>query len=151
NPAVSRLAHATATRAALLRGAKLVVVDPRRAGLASKADPWLRVRPGTDAALALAITNVMVERKGFDEAFVRRWTHGPLLVRHDTGRFLRASDLTAGGDATHYVAWDPTAGHLVAVDPQAGGTDIADHDRLALAAMVEVPTSAGPVTCRPAF
>ena len=56
NPSVSRLAHATATREALRRGAKLIVVDPRRAGLASKADLWLRVRPGTDAALALAIT-----------------------------------------------------------------------------------------------
>ena len=46
NPSVSRLAHATATREALRRGAKLIVVDPRRAGLASKADQWLRVRPG---------------------------------------------------------------------------------------------------------
>ena len=61
NPMVSRLAHATATRAALRRGAKLVVVDPRRAGFAGQADSWLRVRPGTDAALALAIMSVMIE------------------------------------------------------------------------------------------
>ena len=91
---------------ALRRGAKLLVVDPRRAGLATKADPWLRVRPGTDAALALAITNVMIERGWYDEAFVRRWTTGPLLVRGDTGRLLRASDLSVDADAGHYVAWD---------------------------------------------
>lgn len=70
NPALSRLSHATATRAALHRGAKLVVVDPRRTGLAAKADPWLRVRPGTDAALALAIVDVMIERGWYEEAFV---------------------------------------------------------------------------------
>src|SRR5580765_1214172 len=110
NPAISRLAHATATRAALNRGAKLIVVDPRRAGLATKADPWLRVRPGTDAALALAITGVMIERGWYDEAFVRRWTTAPFLVRGDTGRFLRAGDLSGDGDPGHYVAWDPVAG-----------------------------------------
>ncbi|MFD2469714.1 molybdopterin-containing oxidoreductase family protein [Amycolatopsis silviterrae] len=75
NPSVSRLAHATATTAALRRGAKLVVVDPRRAGLASKADQWLRVRPGTDAALALSITHVMIENGWYDKEFVNRWTN----------------------------------------------------------------------------
>ena len=53
NPSLARLAHATATVAALRRGARLIVVDPRRTGLASKADVWLRVRPGSDGALAL--------------------------------------------------------------------------------------------------
>ena len=151
NPLVSRLAHATATRAALRRGAKLVVVDPRQAGLATKADPWLRVRPGTDAALALAITNVMIERGWYDEPFVRRWTNGPLLVRSDTGRLLRASDLVPDGDSSHHVAWDAVAGRPVVVDPAARGTDVDDHDALALTGRVEVPTVDGAVACRPAF
>ena len=141
NPLVSRLAHATATRAALRRGAALVVVDPRQAGFASKADPWLRVRPGTDAALALAITNVMIERGWYDDGFVRRWTNGPLLVRTDTGRFLRGADLDPDGDTGHYVAWDAVADQSVVVD----------HDRLALIGTVEVVTSGGAVVCRPAF
>ena len=46
NPSMSRLTHATATVEALKRGMKLIVVDPRNAGLANKADVWLRVRPG---------------------------------------------------------------------------------------------------------
>jgi anaerobic selenocysteine-containing dehydrogenase len=45
NPSVARLAHATSTVAAVARGAKLIVIDPRKAGLAAKADHWLRVRP----------------------------------------------------------------------------------------------------------
>lgn len=151
NPSVSRLAHATATTAALRRGARLVVVDPRRAGLAAKADPWLPVRPGTDAALALAITNVMIARGWYDEPFVRRWTNAPLLVRADTGRLLRAGDLAPDGDPGHHVAWDELAQQPVPVDPAAGGRDVDDHGRLALTGTVEVLTADGVVACRPAF
>lgn len=151
NPSTSRLAHATATRAALGRGATLIVVDPRRAGLAAKADSWLRVRPGTDAALALAITNVMIDRGWYDDAFVRRWTNGPLLVRGDTGRLLRARDLSVEGDDGHYVAWDATVGRPIVLDPALGGRDVEHHERLALTGSVEVPTVDGAVVCRPAF
>ena len=75
NPSVARLAHATSTVAAVARGAKLIVVDPRKAGLAAKADHWLRVRPGTDAALALSLTHVMIENGWYDADFVRDWTN----------------------------------------------------------------------------
>lgn len=150
NPSVARLAHATATTAALRRGAKLVVVDPRRAGLASKSDHWLRVRPGTDAALALAMTNVMLERGWYDEDFVRRWTNAPLLVRADDGRLLRAHEVLPAGDPAHYVAWDERSAGPVGYDPSTGryGADEAD---LALAGSYELRTPNGPVTCRPVF
>lgn len=75
NPSVARLAHATSTAAAVARGAKLIVVDPRKAGLAAKADHWLRVRPGTDAALALSLTHVLIENGWYDADFVRDWTN----------------------------------------------------------------------------
>ena len=150
NPSVSRLVHATGTVAALARGARLVVVDPRRAGLAGRADHWLRVRPGTDAALALALTHVMIEHGWFDGDFVRRWTNAPLLVRADTGRLLRASELTPGGDPGHYVAWDEAGSLAVVYDP-ARGRHAVDEARLALSGAREVATTSGPVTCRPAF
>ncbi|HUR22689.1 MAG TPA: molybdopterin-dependent oxidoreductase [Acidimicrobiales bacterium] len=151
NPSVSRLAHATATKAAMRAGATLIVVDPRQAGLATRSDVWLRVRPGTDAALALAITNSMIEHGWYDEDFVRRWTNGPLLVRSDTGRFLRAADLSPQGHALHYVAWDAVGGHSVTLDPRLRGADLDDHGRLALTGSVEVPTAEGVIACRPAF
>src|SRR5262249_50211712 len=68
NPSMSRLTHASATVAALKRGMKLIVVDPRNIGLANKADIWLRVRPGTDGALALGLCNVMIEHDWYDRA-----------------------------------------------------------------------------------
>ena len=63
---------------------KLIVIDPRNVGLANKADVWLRVRPGTDGALALGLANMMIQRGWYDGAFVRTWSNGPLLVRSDT-------------------------------------------------------------------
>jgi len=48
NPSTTWLEHAAGVAAAKRRGAKLIVVDLRRAGAASKADHWLRVRPGGD-------------------------------------------------------------------------------------------------------
>jgi anaerobic selenocysteine-containing dehydrogenase len=149
NPSVARLAHATATTAAMRRGAKLIVIDPRRAGLASKTDHWLRVRPGTDAALAMAMTHVMIERGWYDREFVRRWTNAPLLVRGDDARLVRADEVFPTGDPAHYVAWDERNGHAVAFDP-AHGYEV-DEDRLALDGTYDVLTSAGPVRCRPVF
>jgi anaerobic selenocysteine-containing dehydrogenase len=149
NPAVARLVHATGTVAALKRGARLIVVDPRRAGLAHRADHWLRVRPGTDGALALALTDVLIRRGWYDRDFVSRWTNGPLLVRSDNGRFLRERDLTPSGDANKYVAWADADRAPVVYDPKLGSYESASP--LALFGEVEVATANGPVTCRPAF
>jgi anaerobic selenocysteine-containing dehydrogenase len=84
NPSVARLAHATSTVAAVGRGAKLIVVDPRKAGLASRADHWLRVRPGTDAALALSLIHVMIHEGWYDADFVRDWTNAADAVEGET-------------------------------------------------------------------
>src|SRR5512142_1727756 len=97
NPNLARLVHATATLEAVKRGARLIVVDPRRTGIAKKADVWLQVRPGTDAALALGIAGVMIQRGWYDQDFIRAWTNGPLLVCTDTGRLLTHADFSEGG------------------------------------------------------
>jgi anaerobic selenocysteine-containing dehydrogenase len=150
NPSVARLVHATSTTAALRRGARLIVVDPRRAGLAHKADHWLRVRPGTDAALALALAHVLIDRGWFDRDFVSRWTNGPLLVREDTGRFLRERDVTSTGNGDRYVVWDEATGRPVVYDP---ATRAYDRTPAAPALFGTLPlsTTTGTVICRPAF
>ena len=149
NPSTSRLTHATSTVEALKRGMKLIVVDPRNAGLANKADVWLRVRPGTDGALALGLANVMIERGWFDEKFIRDWSNGPLLVRSDTGRLLRGSELTPAGDASRYCAWNRQTG-VVSYDPATGRYDGGSED-LALDGEYRVATTSGIVGCRPVF
>ena len=150
NPTVSRIAHATATVAAQSRGARLIVVDPRKAGLARKADEWLRVRPGTDGALALGLAHVMIDQGWYDDAFVRDWTNGPLLVRADTGRFLRERDLDRAGGAENYLAWDEVSERPISFDPSLGGY-AADTANLALSGSYDIETLEGLVTCRPTF
>jgi anaerobic selenocysteine-containing dehydrogenase len=60
----------------LAHNPKIIVVDPRRTGLAEKADVWLQIRPGTDDALGLSMLNVIIGERLYDEPFVRQWTHG---------------------------------------------------------------------------
>src|SRR5262249_56340871 len=93
NPSTAWLSLATDAVAAQARGARIIVVDPRRAGFASRADLWLRVRPGSDGALALGIAGEMIRNNWYDADFVRNWTNGPLLVRCDSHRFLPACEL----------------------------------------------------------
>jgi anaerobic selenocysteine-containing dehydrogenase len=150
NPNVARLAHAVATTAALKRGARLIVVDPRRAGPANRADLWLRVRPGTDAALALGIAHVMIERGWYDRDFIRGWTNGTLLVRMDNGRLLTQSDLAAGGSTHQYVAWSEAMGRPITYDSLTGSYE-GDHPEPALVGMFTLETLQGRVVCRPAF
>jgi anaerobic selenocysteine-containing dehydrogenase len=61
---------------AVKKGSKLIVVDPRRTELAERADLWLQVRPGSDAALAMAMVNVIIEEELYDKEFVENWTFG---------------------------------------------------------------------------
>jgi anaerobic selenocysteine-containing dehydrogenase len=145
NPSMSRLTHATATIEAARR-----VVDPREVGLANKADLWLRVRPGTDGALALGLANLMIERGWYDRDFIRDWSNGPLLVRRDTGRLLTERDMTPGGSENRHLAWDAKTGRPVVYDPAAGG-----YERSAASPALEgeyrLTTTVGPVTCEPVF
>ncbi|RVT95575.1 2Fe-2S iron-sulfur cluster binding domain-containing protein [Rhodovarius crocodyli] len=80
NPSHTWLAQAEAVAAGQKRGAKLMVVDPRRTGSAAQADHWLQLRPGTDAALALGLIREVIAQGGYDAEFVRRWTNAEQLV-----------------------------------------------------------------------
>jgi len=58
------------------RGLKLIVVDPRRTTIASRADIYLQPRPGTDGALALGMMNVIIKENLHDRQFLEKWTVG---------------------------------------------------------------------------
>ena len=149
NPSVSRLTHATAVVEALKRGMRLIVIDPRRAGLANKADLWMRVRPGTDGALALGIAHVMIARGWYDRDFISTWSNGPHLVRADTGRLLTERDLRPDGNPHFLQAWDTAAGRTIAYDTATGRyeTDAS----LALEGEYRVRTTDGDIICHPVF
>jgi len=60
---------------------KMVVLDPRFSETAAKADLWLPIKPGTDLAFLLAIMNVIINEKLYDEEFVREHTNAPMLLK----------------------------------------------------------------------
>ena len=57
-------------------GAKMVAVDPRLTATASKADRWLPIRPGTDMAFGLALSQHILANDLHDKAFCRDWVLG---------------------------------------------------------------------------
>jgi thiosulfate reductase/polysulfide reductase chain A len=61
---------------AVANGAKVIVVDPRLSTVASKADYWLPIKPGTDTALLLAWTNVIINEALYDAAYIEQWVDG---------------------------------------------------------------------------
>ena len=57
-------------------GVKMIVADPRLTPLAEIADIHLRLRPGTDGALALGIANVIIREDLYDKEFAEKHMHG---------------------------------------------------------------------------
>ena len=58
------------------KGAKLIVLDPRKSENAEVADVWLPLRAGTDAAMTFGWLNVIIDEELYDKEFVRDWTTG---------------------------------------------------------------------------
>lgn len=78
------------------RGARIVVIDPCRTPASDLADLWLRPRPGTDAAIALAMTHWLIVGQRHDAAFVRDWCHGFKALAERVARYPaeRAGELS---------------------------------------------------------
>jgi len=110
NPIETRIPDAHFLFDAAANGARLVVVDPVFSGTASKADTWIRLKPGTDAAFALGVANVILREELHDAEYLRSYTDAPLLVNETTGKRLREADLTPGGSAERFVVWDEGTG-----------------------------------------
>ena len=99
------------------KGTKVVSVAPDFAENVKFADNWLAPHPGTDAALAQAMTHVILDEFYKDRQepmfinYAKQYTDMPFMIlldpHEDTlkgGRFLRASDL---GDTSQHAEWKP--------------------------------------------
>ena len=76
NVTVSNLHLQRVVKAARENGARLVVVDPKRVRIAEQADLHLAIAPGTDVALAFAVTDELERRGALDRQFIARWVTG---------------------------------------------------------------------------
>ena len=119
------------TRSLVERGCKLAVADPRLSKTAAKADWWLPIKPGGDAALALGMMRWIFEHERYNTAYLENankaaaaadgepnWSSATYLVKIEGGRptrFLRASEVGLGNEHQFVIA---RGGQLVAVTPE---------------------------------
>jgi anaerobic selenocysteine-containing dehydrogenase len=126
NPAYTSVVnHARRILDAKQKGAKVVVIDPRFTNMASKADIYLRLRPGTDGTLALGMLRLIIEEELYDKSFVNQWTVGFEKLKE----FIKAYPLKKVEDIT----WVPAekiaevarlyATHKPAILEEANGID----------------------------
>ena len=93
NILITRVPDAKFLLLAQERGAKIVVIDPSYNPTAQIADVWVPINPSCDVALCLGIAHEMIQRKLYDEKFLKTFTDMPVLVRMDTKKRLRASEI----------------------------------------------------------
>ncbi len=99
NPITSNLHLWSRCQEAKRRGAKLIAIDPYRSLSAEKCHQWLPIKPGTDAALALAMMHVLIrddaETHALDHDYIAKYTLGfdDLKVRAAEWTPQRASDI----------------------------------------------------------
>ncbi|MEX0776110.1 MAG: molybdopterin-dependent oxidoreductase [Phycisphaeraceae bacterium] len=104
---------------------KMAVADPRFSKLASKAWKWLPLKPGSDAALAMAMIQWIIQEKRFDAKFLscankaaavaageNSWVNASWLVACPNGKpdkFVRAADVKIDGAPLIQPQTRPTA------------------------------------------
>src|SRR3990172_7102049 len=119
---------------ARVRGMRMGVVDPICNFAASKANEWVPIRVGTDAAMALAMVNCLLNEFGiYDAEYLKSKTNGPYLVRPD---------------GTH--ARDPQSGKPLVWDVAAGMAKTHDDASVKDAALLGTYPVNGEA-CRPGF
>ena len=99
------------------RGAKFIVLDPRRNQVASWADLYLAFNPGTDVALFNGMINVIIQEGLADEAFIRERTEGfeelkKLVAEYTPEKVQEITDVPADSlrqAARMYAAGKPAA------------------------------------------
>lgn len=96
NPTVSNTHFPSLVQQAVDRGAKVVVIDPRRTAMAKRADLHLAIRPGTDVALAYAIANLWLGHGHLDREFLAAHADGweEFMVTAREWALGRASEVT---------------------------------------------------------
>jgi len=75
--------HAQRIMDGKMRGAKICVIDTRLSNTASMADYWLAPWPGSEAAILLAICNVLLQEDLFDREFIKKWVNWDQYLREE--------------------------------------------------------------------
>ncbi|MEC4176806.1 molybdopterin-dependent oxidoreductase [Adlercreutzia sp. R7] len=116
NSTVAGLPNQSYINTAVANGTKRIVIDPVYTPTAAHADLWIPIRPATDGALALAMTNYIIANGLADDEYLRDCTVAPLLVKESDGKYLRMSEL---GVEPEEGPINPMTGQPTVIDPPA--------------------------------
>ena len=98
------------------KGAKLVDIGVLFDATAARADWFIPVKPGSDAALALSMANIIVNNGLYDEKFLTEHTVAPFLVRLNDGMFLK--------EGAKYIVWDNQSNKPTQIDPKSSNINV---------------------------
>ena len=113
NPVYTRIPSYHFISEARYNGSEVVSIAPDYNPSSMHADEWVPVEMGADAALGLAICQVLIEKNWLDIPFIKEQSDLPMLVRLDTKLFLRAADIEKGGRDDQLTFWDSKAQKVV--------------------------------------
>ncbi|MFQ5804763.1 MAG: molybdopterin-dependent oxidoreductase, partial [Candidatus Methylomirabilales bacterium] len=148
NPAYTNIPNFHYIAEARYNGARVIAISPDFNASAMHADLWVPVNIGADAALALAMAQVIIRDRLYREGFVREQTDMPLLVRVDSGKLLREQDLKRNGREDAFYIYDEVSGRV----EEAPRKSLALDGKVpALEGEYQVRTLSGMVRVRPVF
>jgi sulfite dehydrogenase (quinone) subunit SoeA len=110
-------------------GGKFISINPVRTGYSAIADEWIPIKPGTDGALLLALTNEIIKQGLYDREFLIQYSNSAQLVNMDEssteyGMFVRFEVPPEEGcfDPQNKLWWDrdlnrPISTHTEGADP----------------------------------
>ncbi|MFV2090720.1 MAG: molybdopterin-dependent oxidoreductase, partial [Pseudomonadales bacterium] len=107
NPVYTRIPFYHFFSEARYAGAEIVNISPDVNPSHTHADYQIPVKGASDAALALSLVQVMFDEDIADWTFIREQTDLGLLVRADTGRYLRQIDVEGAGREDQLYHWNP--------------------------------------------
>lgn len=110
NPVFTRIPFYHFVSEARYNGAEIFNISPDINPSHTHADYQITINGTTDAAFALSIVQVVFEEDIADWEFIREQTDLSLLVRTDTGRYLREIDMAPEGREDQLYQWDPAEG-----------------------------------------
>ena len=146
NPAYTNIPNFHYIAEARYRGARVIAISPDYNASAVHADLWIPVKVGSDAALALAMAQIILSERLYRKEFVQEQTDLPLLVRADNGSFLRERDLQQGGREDVFYCYDEASRRIV----EAPRRSLALNGLVpALDGSYVAQTLSGPVTVQP--
>lgn len=76
NPAYTNIHHMLMIKKAKEKGIKLIVIDPIHSATAKVSDMYVQINPGSDGALAMAMTKIIINKEMYDTEYIKSYVKG---------------------------------------------------------------------------